>query len=66
MKSLSQAASKTAYILEGADKQYYEMLMILNEAAKNKHKTREILKPWQRELEAIKEDLEAYLELYSP
>ncbi len=50
---------------EGVDRDFVKMIELLDEAAKNKQKAHEILKPWWKELEEIKDEVEAYLYIYS-
>jgi len=50
---------------EGVDRDFLDMIRLLNEAAKNRRNAREILKPWWNELKEIKHELDAYLDLYA-
>jgi len=56
--------SRYSYEFEGVDKDFLKMIELLNEAARNKQKAYEILKPWWNELKEVKYELEAYLYIY--
>ena len=57
--------NKYSYELEGVDKDFLKMIELLNEAAKNRQKAHQILRPWWNELKEIEQELEAYLYTYS-
>ena len=63
--STAEGTDTHSYEFEGVDKDFLEMIRLLNEAAKNRHKAYEILKPWWNELKEIKHELEAYLDVYT-
>lgn len=58
---VSIGSSKQNYVLEGVDEEYLQMIRLLQKAARNREKAREILAPWWDILEEIKDDVEAYL-----
>jgi len=51
-------------VLEGVDKEFIEMTKILEKAAENPSRLRDILAPWWNEIEPILDDLEAYITVY--
>ncbi|RLG85815.1 MAG: hypothetical protein DRO39_04690 [Thermoprotei archaeon] len=57
--------NRYSYEFEGVDRNFLKMIELLNEAARNKQKAYDILKPWWNELKEIKYELEAYLEFVS-
>ncbi len=60
-----EAEDKIKYILEGVDKHFIGMIQILRKAVRNKHKYREVLKPWWNELKDLEDEVIAFIELYS-
>ena len=62
--STSDNTSRYSYEFEGVDRDFLRMIELLNEAAKNKQRVYEILKPWWNELKEIEYELEAYFYIY--